>query len=254
VNCAGLASTLLQSQLFGHRRGAFTGAFNDHIGVFEAASGGTLLLDEVGDISKEVQISLLRVLEERRIWRLGDTNPTAVDVRVVVATHRNLAELVAEGQFRADLLYRIRVARVSVPPLRTRPGDVMELARTFLARSAATAGRAAPVLLPDAEEALKAHSWPGNVRELRAAMDYAVICTSSGGDVGRDRLPPEVVEAQLASEPTLGLPSDPREQLLVALEATAGNRAAAARLLRISRTTLYRRIEDLDVDPDSARN
>jgi DNA-binding NtrC family response regulator len=130
----------------------------------------------------------------------------------------------------------------------------MELARTFLARSAATAGRAAPVLLPDAEEALKAHSWPGNVRELRAAMDYAVICTSSGGDVGRDRLPPEVVEAQLASEPTLGLPSDPREQLLVALEATAGNRAAAARLLRISRTTLYRRIEDLDVDPDSARN
>lgn len=246
LNCAGLSATLLQSQLFGHRRGAFTGAVNDHVGVFEAASGGTLLLDEIGDISAEVQMSLLRVLEERRIWRLGDRDSIPVDVRVLAATHRDLPECVAAGTFRADLLYRIRVARVHVPPLRERGADVERLARAFAEQAASASDRAPKPPSDTAMAAIRAYAWPGNVRELRACMEYATI-RAAGGPIELEHLPPEV---RSDTARVVALPDSPRERLIAALESVGGNRAAAARLLGISRTTLYRKLDELDVRVD----
>jgi DNA-binding NtrC family response regulator len=231
VNCAGLTDALLGSQLFGHVRGAFTGATSDRIGYFEAAAGGTLFLDEVGDISDGVQTMLLRALQEREITRVGETRARKVDVRILVATHRNLAERVLEGTFREDLLYRIRVARVRVPPLRDRREDIPLLVRTFLQGEAAASALRPTHVSPSAMELLQRHDWPGNVRELRSAIEHAVIHCRSDCIVPHD-LPPEVLGGTPAS-------IDP---ILEALRRTNGNRTQAARLLGIGRATLYRKL------------
>ncbi|HSQ02581.1 MAG TPA: sigma 54-interacting transcriptional regulator, partial [Burkholderiales bacterium] len=164
VNCAGLTDSLLTSQLFGHKRGAFTGAVEDHKGVFEAAHGGTIFLDEIGDIPLNVQTALLRVLQEREIVRLGESTPRKIDVRVLVATHHNLTEDVAKGTFRSDLLYRIRVARIRLPALRARREDVPLLVGTFLGQCTAAAGKHVEGVSPEAMGILLAYEWPGNVR------------------------------------------------------------------------------------------
>ena len=247
VNCAGLNESLVASQLFGHRRGAFTGAVEDSRGMFEAARGGTLLLDEIGDIPLPVQASLLRVLQEREVTRVGDTEPRDIDVRVLAATHRDLGEQVEEGSFRADLLYRIRVARILLPPLSARRGDIPLLTTELLAKITAATGRV--VRGPDARanRALLQHDWPGNVRELENALEFAVLhCT--GDVITADDLPPEMTGSPVAPVDALdgaGV-QDEATQIRMALAETGGNRAAAARALGISRATLYRKLGRID--------
>jgi PAS domain S-box-containing protein len=244
VNCAGLTESLLSSQLFGHKRGAFTGAVEDHRGLFEAANGGTLLLDEIGDIPMTVQNQLLRVLQEREIVRLGETLPRKIDVRILAATHRNLSEEAANGRFRADLFYRIRVARITLPPLRQRREDIPALAASFLAQFSAASGKHVSEISREAMRLLADYDWPGNVRELRSAIEFTMIhCT--GAVIQADDLPPEIFQ------PADVIPGDPlldeKSRFLQALDRSRGNRALAARLLGISRATLYRRLADLKI-------
>ena len=253
VNCAGLTDSLLASQLFGHRKGAFTGAIADQEGVFEAAEGGTLFLDEIGDISMTVQTSLLRVLQEMEITRLGESRPRKIDVRVIAATQHDLNEEITEKRFRADLLYRIRVARILIPPLRDRREDIPLLAEWFKLQSRAATGKPVQDMSTDAMRALMSYAWPGNVRELRSAIEFAVI-QCKGQVLRADDLPPEIaVRHPSMRVVTTTSPGDggeeERARVLEALERTGGNRAAAARLLGIGRSTLYRRLADLGIEP-----
>ncbi|WP_310571054.1 sigma 54-interacting transcriptional regulator [Gemmatimonas sp.] len=249
VNCAGLTESILSSQLFGHRRGAFTGAIADQVGLVEAAHGGTLFLDEIGDISLGVQASLLRVLQEREVVRLGETRARPVDLRIIAATHRDLASRVAQGALREDFLYRIRGVRVVVPPLRARAEDVPMLVADHLRRVSGSAERTIEIS-SEAMEFLGEYAWPGNVRELRAALEHAAV--KCRGDVIRPSdLPVEItgpspwsVAREIPAAP------DARQQLIDALARTNGNRAAAARLLNISRPTLYARLRSLDLIGD----
>ena len=277
VNCAGLTDTLVGSQLFGHARGAFTGAVGDHQGVLEAAEGGTLLLDEIGDIPLDIQGSLLRVLQEREVTRLGENNPRKIDVRILAATHRDLSEEVEQGRFREDLLYRLRIARINLPPLRERREDIPVLAATFLRECSAATGKNVREISPQAMGLLMDYRWPGNVRELKNAIEFALFRCSSAVLQPQD-LPPEIP----TQDPTrlLGAPEQQvqglapfpsntptwpanqqqgvaaffgsetlseRERILAALERTHGNRTAAARLLGISRATFYRRLTELGI-------
>jgi DNA-binding NtrC family response regulator len=182
----------LESELFGHVKGAFTNAIRDKVGRFEAAHGGTLFLDEIGDISLEVQTKLLRVLQERSFERVGATEPVRVDVRLIAATHQNLEALIREGRFRQDLFYRLNVISIAVPPLRARAEDVPELATHFIRLYAARAGREPPQLDDDALAVLKAYPWPGNIRELENAMERAVVI-AEGPVITPRELPEEVV-------------------------------------------------------------
>ena len=250
VNCAGLTEALLASQLFGHKRGAFTGAIEDHQGLFEAANGGTLLLDEIGDIPMTVQNQLLRVLQEREIVRLGETRPRKIDVRLLAATHRSLTDEMTKGNFRTDLFYRIRVARIAVPALRERREDIPLLAASFLAQFSAAGGKSVTELSHEAVRLLMDHPWPGNVRELRSAIEFAVI-RCGGAVIQPDDLPPEIVEPAAFVRSIPGDPlSDEKARFLDALNRSRGNRALAARLLGISRATLYRRLADLNINPE----
>ncbi|MDR4496300.1 MAG: sigma-54 interaction domain-containing protein [Nitrospirales bacterium] len=250
VNCAGLTESLVASQLFGHKRGAFTGAVSDQQGLIEAAEGGTLFLDEIGDIPLTVQTSLLRVLQEREVTRLGESRLRKVDVRVLAATHHNLARDVEQGSFRADLLYRIRVGRVLLPPLRGRREDIPLLVRFFLGHYRATTGRLVESVSHEGMRLLLAYGWPGNVRELKHAIEFAVVRCQHATIQPHD-LPPEIMEPQEqnpASPLSNVVNQDPtkypfeKDQLLDALRQTGGNRSAAAKLLGISRLTIYRRL------------
>ena len=247
VNCAGLTDSLLSSQLFGHRRGAFTGAVDDQKGLFEAANQGVLLLDEIADVSTAVQKALLRVLEDRMLRRVGETQTRHVDVRIVSATQRNLADEVDSGRFRADLLFRLRAARLRLPPLRERGNDIGLLAETFLRTSARSANRPVERISDEATNHLYRYRWPGNVRELRNTIGHAVLACS-GSTIEVAHLPPEVLSAQRGGEATVFSSKDERERILEALKTSGGNRARAARLLGISRATLYRRLSTLDID------
>lgn len=246
INCAGLSEELAASQLFGHRRGSFTGAVNDQPGLFEAAHGGTLFLDEIGDLPLRVQTTLLRVLEENCALRLGESQPRPVDVRVLAATHRDLAREAAEQRFRQDLLYRIRVARVHLPPLRQRREDLPLLVRTFLASHAAMTGKRVDGISDPAMAMLLEHDWPGNVRELRNALEYAVIHMHHSL-VETEDLPPELLESvPPAQQEAPGVTEV--ERLQSALRRARGNRTRAAALLGISRATFYRRMRELGLE------
>jgi DNA-binding NtrC family response regulator/ligand-binding sensor domain-containing protein/PAS domain-containing protein len=251
VNCAGLTESLLASQLFGHRRGAFTGANDDHVGLFESANQGTLFLDEIGDIPPTVQMSLLRVLQEREITRLGDSRPRKIDVRVIAATHRDLAAEVAAGRFRQDLLYRIRVARIVVPSLRDHRQDIPLLVAWFLGQARTATGKAIHDVTSDVMDTLMRHPWPGNVRELKSAIDSAAI-GARGAVIQLSDLPPEILDAgdrRPAGEPVaIVFAGSEREQIEAAIARAGGNRAAAARLLGVSRATFYRRLRMLGID------
>ncbi len=247
INCAGLSESVLASQLFGHKRGAFTGAIADHMGLFEAANGGTLLLDEIGDMPIVLQTSLLRVLQEKEITRLGESKPRKIDVRVLAATQHNLREEIAKGNFRSDLLYRIRVVRVGLPPLCDRREDIPVLAGSFLAQYRVTFDNPVQGISDEAMRILLEYSWPGNVRELKSAIEVAVICCK-GVIIQPDDLPLELFESN-DRQTLLSDNSQPDEKqlLLAALERAGGNRSTAARLLGISRATLYRRLASLDI-------
>jgi DNA-binding NtrC family response regulator len=251
VNCAGLNDSLLTSQLFGHKKGSFTGAISDQQGFFEAAAGGTLFLDEIGDISSQLQASLLRVLQEKEILRVGDTKPIKVDARVIVATNRDLQQEAEAGRFRQDLLYRIRVARLRVPPLRERREDIPILANYFFEQNAVdnpeTQVRSInPAVFPH----LVAYQWPGNIRELKGAIDYAWIhCTAD--QIRCEDLPQEVFQSPCNLEHPPTVVTDDRAKIVQALEKTKGNRKEAAALLNISRATLYRHLKKHGLDGQS---
>jgi len=175
VNCAALSPSLIESELFGHEKGAFTGATAQHLGRFERAHCGTLFLDEIGELDSNLQAKLLRVLQERAFERVGGSRQINVDVRVITATNRDLKEAVSEGRFREDLYYRLNAFPIELPPLRERPGDIVKLARLFLSRAAQNLGKAGLRLSPAAEEALLGHTWPGNIRELENLMERLAI-------------------------------------------------------------------------------
>jgi PAS domain S-box-containing protein len=246
VNCAGLEDSLLTSQLFGHRRGAFTGAVEDHRGFFEAAAGGTLFLDEIGDISKSMQTVLLRVLEEKEITRVGESRPRKVDVRILAATHRNLSEAAETGSFRRDLLYRIRVARIALPPLRERREDIPLLYETFLAVGRAVTGKNVQRLSDDALRLLLNYDWPGNVRELKSVVESAIL-GCRGTVIHKQHLPFEILHAEPQTTPESF--SDDKNGMLAALKKTRGSRTKAAGLLGMSRATFYRRLDEYDIKP-----
>ncbi|HUF63314.1 MAG TPA: sigma-54 dependent transcriptional regulator [Verrucomicrobiales bacterium] len=258
VHCAALSPQLLESELFGHEKGAFTGAAERRIGRFEAADGGTLFLDEIGEIEPATQVKLLRALGERKIERVGGNRSIEIDVRLVAATNRNLAQRVKEGAFREDLFYRLRVITITMPPLRDRKEDIAALTSGFLREFAAQHGRPPRELTPEALQCLEAYDWPGNVRELRAAIEHAVVL-GSGPRLTPRHLPPEVRDAGRAGEPggpvkiALDARSDfnlhkvERRLISGALEATQGNRTEAAKLLGISRRTLHRKLKSLDL-------
>ena len=241
VNCAALSDELAASQLFGHKKGAFTGAFADHKGYFEAAEGGTLFLDEIGDIPLDVQVNLLRVLEQRTISRVGESTTRNVNVRIVAATHRNLLELVQQGKFRADLMYRIRIARVDLPPLRKRKDDIPLLVRVFLQQCRAATGIPISEVSFPVMQRLLEYEWPGNVRELRNSIEYAVI-RANGSILQVDDLPPEMRDMNTSSFDIEHRSLDEKGRMLAALEQANGNRKEAARILGMSRATFYRRL------------
>jgi transcriptional regulator with GAF, ATPase, and Fis domain len=253
VNCGALPGELLESELFGHVRGAFTGAIRDRVGRFELAGGGTLFLDEVGDLPLPLQVKLLRVLQERTFEPVGESRSRRTDARIIAATHRHLTREVAEGRFREDLYYRLRVVPIAMPPLRERREDIEPLALHLLARVGAQRGRAL-ILAPDALRALLRYPWPGNARELENALEYAVaVCP--GQTIHRGDLPVEVAEpdaappaADAAREPGLESSAPPgddeRARLRSVLDQHRWNREAAARALGISRTTLWRRMRE----------
>jgi DNA-binding NtrC family response regulator len=241
VNCAGFTESILGSQLFGHKRGAFTGAIDTQEGVFEAAHGGTIFLDEIGDIPPAVQTGLLRVLQEREITRLGESKPRKVDVRVLAATHHKLADDVEKGTFRKDLLYRIRVARIHIAPLRERQDDVPILVHFFLGQFRSIMERPVHQLSSAAMKALLDYSWPGNVRELKSAIESAVI-HCKGSVIQYDDLPPEIIHPEQQPAVPMQPSSNERNRILIALREANGNRSEAARLLGMSRRTFYRRL------------
>jgi NtrC-family two-component system response regulator AlgB len=242
VNCPTLSEELLASELFGHARGAFTGAVRDQAGRVEAAEGGTLFLDEIGEISPGLQAKLLRFLQEKQFERIGENRTRSADVRIVAATNRELERDVRDGRFREDLLFRLNVIEVRVPPLRERVEDIPRLARWFLAFFARAAGRPAPELSPAAEAALVAHGWPGNLRELRNAMERAIILWPAG-TVGPEALP-EAIAAHAAPRPRIGgdftVEEVEREHILRVQE-RASTLEDAARILGIDASTLWRK-------------
>ena len=249
LNCAGLTESLLGSQLFGHKKGAFTGAISDHRGVFEAAEGGTLFLDEIGDIPAQLQSMLLRVLQEREITRLGESETRKVDVRFLTATRRDLDEEVAGERFRDDLLYRIRVAEIHLPLLRERREDIAILVDYFLKRSCANTGKSVREVDPNAMAAFLESDWPGNVRQLEHAVESSVI-RCAGAILSASDLPADLSKKPApvpGVETIASLRRDDPEQLLAALEQTRGNLAAAARLLGMGRSTLYRKLKKLGI-------
>ncbi len=251
LNCAGLSEELAASQLFGHAKGAFTGAVEARPGLFEAVGGGTLFLDEIGELPPRVQSTLLRVLEEKAVMRLGETKSRPVNPRIIVASNLDLATEAAEGRFRADLLYRIRVARVCLPPLRKRREDIPLLVATFLAEHRAVTGKDIREVSDAAMSALITYDWPGNVRELKNVLEFAVI-RAAETTLQFDELPEEVTAPKQpplddASTELLG---DKKARILAALERAGGNRKAAAKILGIGRATLYRHLANLGITDD----
>ncbi len=249
VNCGAIPSSLAEAALFGHERGAFTGAVESRTGHFEAAHGGTIFLDELAELSPELQVKLLRVLQEREVQRIGNPRPTAVDVRIVAATNRNPQEALRSGRLREDLYYRIATMEVELPPLRDRSDDVPILAQHLLARACCEFGKQVEGFTPAALDALCRHPWPGNIRELRNVIERAVVLAESN-TLDTEHLPSVTAKPPRMESPgSLGanLRLEKRQMVEAALRQTNGNRAAAARLLCMSRSNLNRLIHSLGI-------
>jgi two-component system response regulator PilR (NtrC family) len=255
VNCGAIPSELMESELFGHKRGSFTGAVNDKKGLIQSAEGGTLFLDEIADLPLHMQVKLLRVIQEKAVRPVGEQIEVGVDVRVLSATHKNLSQLVTEGKFREDLFYRVNVIELRVPPLRERPEDVPELAEAVLRRLGRRMKIAPPMLGKDAVKALDTYTFPGNVRELENILERA-ITLSTGGEVSANdiqlRPTPSALVAETApsSGSALGdhLEDIEREAIMKALEQTHYNKTAAAKLLGMSFRALRYRIKKLGIE------
>jgi PAS domain S-box-containing protein len=239
INCAALSPNLLESELFGHVRGAFTGAVKDHAGLFKRADGGTLFLDEVAELPLELQAKLLRVLQEKTFIAVGGDRPLTVDVRIIAATHRSLREEVKAGRFREDLMYRLRVVPIFLPPLRERRQDVGLLLRHFIDRQNSRGQRRIGAIEPDAMRALLDYPWPGNVRELQNVVEYA-FAVGRGDTLPLLNLPPEFREERGPAVPAIAPGGDPAAAIREALRRSGGKIDEAARLLGMSRATFWR--------------
>lgn len=263
VNCAAMPAPLLESELFGHVRGAFTDARSDRVGLFQAAGKGTLFLDEVGELPLELQPKLLRALQEKRIRRVGSNEEIAIEARIVAATNRDLESAVEKGRFREDLYYRLHVVDIPVPPLRQRGNDALLLAQTFISRYSAAARRSVTGLTHPAAQKIVAYGWPGNVRELQNCMERAVTLTSFN-EITTDDLPDRVRDYEKPTPSVIDeldafVPMEEieRRYLLRVFEATDGNKSLAAKILGLNRKTLYRKllrygaIQSSDDAPDS---
>jgi len=255
VHCAALSPTLLESELFGHEKGAFTGAHERRMGRFEQAQGGTLFLDEIGEIDQATQVKLLRFLGERTFERVGSNKTLTADVRLITATNKNLAQRVKEGSFRDDLYFRLRVVEIHMPPLRERKEDIPQLAQTFVKEFAEENGKNVKALSRDAMDALITYGWPGNVRELRTVMEHAVVLCRAE-TIGLRDLPQNVrvgrdenftqEGALISGEMTV---KDAEKQLIIrALKETSGNRSAAAKKIGMSRRTLHRKLHTYQLE------
>lgn len=257
INCAALPESLLESELFGHKAGAFTGASEDRVGMFEQASGGTLFLDEIGDISPAVQLRLLRALQEKEIIRVGESKTRKVDARVIAATNRNLTTAMQEGHFREDLYFRISVIEINVPPLRERPEDILPLARFFVGNVSKRLGISNLNVDPKCFDYLLSYSWPGNVRELENAIERAAVL-SPGPKITPRYLPPEIQQKQgppgsRGKGAGYTLKQLEERHIRHILDKTNGNRQESARMLGISPTTLWRRIKEME-NPEKKTN
>jgi two-component system, NtrC family, response regulator HydG len=237
VNCAALAESLLESELFGHVKGAFTDAIRDRKGRFEEASGGTIFLDEIGDMPLPVQIKLLRVLQEKVIERVGENRQVKVDVRIIAATHTDLPRLIRERAFREDLYYRLNVIPVCIPPLRERKTDLPLLVEHFLEKHACDSGLCMLKCSREALALLMQYDWPGNVRELENVLEYAIV-TARGEEIGPDNLPDHMLKSRAADKSC-----DERERIEIALKRSGGKKAEAAALLGCSRVTLWKKLK-----------
>lgn len=250
VNCASLNENLLESELFGHIKGAYTGADRNRVGRFEAAHGGSIFLDEVGDIPMATQVKLLRVLEEKEIERVGDHTPIKVDVRIITATNKDLDELVAQGIFREDLYFRINVFPLSCPSLTERLEDIPAIVQNFIRQNNQKGDKKILGLTPEAIEKLSTYHWPGNVRELRNAIEYAfVLCP--GGGIGVKHLPPKIVttpkNAKTATRNDTSFNIE-REKMIEVLRQVRGNQSEAARVLGVSRVTVWKRMKKYGIE------
>jgi len=243
VNCAALTETLLDSELFGHEKGAFTGAVKKKLGRFELAQGGTIFLDEIGDVTAALQAKLLRVLQEKTFVRVGGTETITANIRLIAATNRDLEQAIGQGHFREDLYYRLSVFPIRVPPLRERREDIPDLAGFFLQKR----GRRFEDIDPEAVDQLMHYDWPGNVRELENVIERAVILAAGGETIGLTHLPLSSRSTPQAVSPgeELNLERLERQSILQALQKSGGNKSGAARLLGITRRTLYSRMERL---------
>ena len=251
VNCAALNENLLESELFGHEKGAYTGADRTRIGRFEAAHEGTIFLDEIGDIPLSTQVKLLRVLEEKEIERVGDHKPISVNVRIISATNKNLDTLINQGLFREDLFFRINVFPLSCPSLAERCEDIPIIVQNFIEINTGKGGKEILGLTPEAMGALLTYSWPGNVRELRNTIEYAsILCP--GGWIGKEHLPPKInldnkKPFSIARSSTASWQEE-RENLINALRRFKGNQSETARVLGVSRVTIWKRIKKYEID------
>ncbi len=254
INCAALSETLLESQLFGHVKGAFTGAVQAQKGLLDEADGGTLFLDEVGDISAALQVKLLRVLQEGEFIPVGSTRTQHVDVRFLATTNKDLEKEVAAGNFREDLYYRLNVIALNLPPLRERPDDIEPLASHFLTKSAIKTGRQVSHISAPALEAMRKYAWPGNVRELENAIERGVIL-AHGNEIDLEALPLKMSEPNHASKdlengPVMSLREAERIQVIRGLRQTRWNKSRTADLLGVTRKTLDRKIREFDLHPE----
>lgn len=243
VHCAALSATLLESELFGHEKGAFTGAAERRIGRFESAQGGTLFLDEIGEIDAATQVKLLRFLETKTIERIGSNTPITVDVRLIAATHRDLEALVREGKFREDLLYRLNVVKLVMPSLKDRRDDIPLLIEYFLKLFAGQNQTPKPTLSPEALRVLLNYAWPGNIREIRNFCERMVVL-KRGGAIAKDDLEPKFFATPLGADDSLSKTSNEKKLYQQALEQSRGNKSKAAELMGISRRTLHRKLKE----------
>lgn len=253
VNCASLMESLLESELFGHVRGAYTGAYRDRIGRFEKANGGDIFLDEIGDLPLSTQVKLLRVLEEKMIERVGASTPIPTDVRFISATNRNLMRLVERGAFRKDFYFRINVIPISLPPLRERVEDIPLLAESFFRKIRLKSGKTIEGISNETMEVLMSHAWPGNVRELKSAFEYALV-TCHERMIRPQHLPAAIYRRKsapsISRRKSLDLKEIEKRELLEALEKTGGNQSEAAELLRVSRVTVWNRMKRFGINAE----
>jgi PAS domain S-box-containing protein len=253
LNCAALNDAVLESELFGHVKGAFTGAFNSRIGRFEAANHGDIFLDEIGDIPISLQTKLLRVLESGQFERVGDISPIRTDVRIITATNKNLENLIQQDRFRQDLFFRINVIPIHLPPLRERKQDIPLLTRTFIRRLNKKTGKTIQGLDNSTMALFMDYPWPGNIRELKNAMEYAFV-VADHTTIGRHHLPRQLAAGNIANHPqdatqtTLSPATDEKTALIQALKQSRGNQTQAARRLNISRVTVWNRMKKYGID------